>query len=192
MEMKRPIGILIKKEITNEANTNHNQVNINNIIQYALNNYVLDSFHGLPHWQRVERNGLLLAEREDGVDRFVVRLFAYLHDSCRMNDYEDIEHGIRAANMIEGIRDTLLKELTDTQFMQLKRACELHTTTVKVDDATINCCFDADRLDLGRCGITVDPRGMATQSGKFFAKNWEVFEALCKKEEKSQTYKRTE
>ena len=41
------------------------------------------SIHGPSHWRRVERNGLWLAERSSG-DVFVVRLFAWFHDSCRV------------------------------------------------------------------------------------------------------------
>ena len=36
---------------------------------------------------------------------------------------------------------------------------------------TIDACFDADRLDLGRVGITPDPNRMATEKGKEMAKN---------------------
>ena len=34
---------------------------------------------------------------------------------------------------------------------------------------TIDACFDADRLDLGRVGITPDPNKMATAKGKELA-----------------------
>ena len=37
-------------------------------------------------------------------------------------------------------------------------------------DITIDTCFDADRLDLVRCGIQPDPRGMATERGKELAR----------------------
>lgn len=37
-------------------------------------------------------------------------------------------------------------------------ACELHTSTITTDDATINTCFAADRLDLARVGYEPDPR----------------------------------
>src|SRR5262245_33584211 len=43
------------------------------------------SIHGPAHWRRVERNGLLLAERT-GADMEVVRLFALFHDSRRETD----------------------------------------------------------------------------------------------------------
>ena len=37
--------------------------------------------------------------------------------------------------------------------------------------ATIDACFDADRLDLGRVGIDPDPERMATERGKEIANN---------------------
>ena len=71
---------------------------------FVLLSWQMGDTHGLSHWQRVERNGLLLS-MQDGELRSdvcikVVRYFAYLHDSCRENDGEDVEHGVRAANMI--------------------------------------------------------------------------------------------
>ena len=54
---------------------------------------------------------------------------------------------------------------------QLKIACRLHTTTMKTGDPTIDACFDADRLDLWRAGITPDPEKLATEKGKQIAKN---------------------
>ena len=55
------------------------------------------------------------------------------------------------------------------EILQLKKACELHTTTLRTEDATVNACFDADRLDLGRVGITPNPDKMATAQGRIIA-----------------------
>lgn len=52
--------------------------------------------HGAPHWARVRKNGLVLAERT-GASRRVVSLFAFLHDSCRTDEGRDAKHGQRAA-----------------------------------------------------------------------------------------------
>ena len=59
---------------------------------------------------------------------------------------------------------------TDDQFRWLQEACRLHTTTHHTSNPTIDACFDADRLDLGRVGITPDPEEMATEKGKKLAK----------------------
>ena len=145
-------------------------VDINQIKQWAISHWTLGETHGISHWERVERNGLLLATPE--CDVTVIRLFAYLHDSCRENDGHDWEHGPRAAQMIVGIRETLLKDLTDDQFQLLQEACRLHTSTHCTGDPTIDACFDADRLDLGRVNIIPDPEKMASAKGKELAKQF--------------------
>ena len=124
--------------------------------------------HGLSHAQRVERFGLMLAEKTDA-DRDVIIWFAYLHDSQRTNDGYDNIHGPEAARFVDTIRNAFLQELNDTQIGQLKEACRLHTSTHRIGDITIDTCFDADRLDLPRVGIMPDPKRMATEQGAMFA-----------------------
>ena len=125
-------------------------------------------FHGIDHWDRVFNNGLLLITPE--VNPLVVGLFAYLHDSCRENDGQDLEHGPRAAEFIDTLRTTLLKDVSDEDIYLLKEACRLHTSTDKTGNPTIDACFDADRLDLERVGIIPDPERMATEKGKELAR----------------------
>lgn len=71
-------------------------------------------------------------------------------------------------------RNTLLQGLTDNEVEMLATACELHTTTLRTGNATIDICFDADRLDLWRCGIIPRPGKMATSIGAYYAKNINV------------------
>jgi uncharacterized protein len=52
----------------------------------------------------------------------------------------------------------------------LQEACRLHTSAHRTGNPTIDACFDADRLDLGRVGITPDPNKMATEKGKEMAR----------------------
>lgn len=139
-------------------------VDIEKVKQWAVSRWALGDLHGVSHWERVDRNGQMLATPD--CDLTVIRLFAYLHDSCRVDDSYDDQHGPRAAKMIVSLRKTLLKDLTDHQFELLQTACYLHTTAHSTGDPTIDVCFDADRLDLGRVGITPDPRKMATKRGK--------------------------
>ena len=143
-------------------------IDIEQVKQWAINRWTLGELHGISHWERVDRNGQLLATPD--CDLTVIRLFAYLHDSCRENDAHDINHGPRAAKMIESLRETLLKDLSVHQFKMLQEACRLHTTTHSTGNPTIDACFDADRLDLGRVGITPDPNKMATAKGKELAR----------------------
>lgn len=131
--------------------------------EYVMSRWKLGRTHGVSHWDRVRENGMKLLTEE--VDPVVVQCFAYLHDSCREDDWEDLGHGERAARWIMTLRNTFLKDLTDKQFEQLQTAIFYHTTEHKMDEPTVDACFDADRLDLWRCGIKPDPAKMATTQG---------------------------
>ena len=85
--------------------------------------------------------------------------------SCRLNEYEDPEHGPRAAVYAERLRFEKLIELSSHQFKLLTLACEGHTHELTVADITVASCWDADRLDLPRVGITPEPKYMATEVG---------------------------
>lgn len=149
-------------------------IDINQVKQWAVSRWTLGKTHGVSHWERVERNGMALATPE--CDITVIRLFAYLHDSCRVNDVYDEQHGPRAAELMVGLRNTLLKDLTDQQFETLQQACRLHTVAHSTGNPTVDACFDADRLDLGRVGVTPDPEKMATAKGKEMARQIQTTE----------------
>ena len=124
----------------------------------------LDGIHGEAHWTRVRNCGLRLAERT-GADPVVVELFALLHDSKRLNDGHDPQHGARAAQFAASLRGSLL-DLPDSAFELLRFACEYHTDGLTEADVTVQTCWDADRLDLGRIGIRPDPRRLCTLAAK--------------------------
>ena len=134
--------------------------------RYLINQFRLstESIHGPTHWKTVERIGLELAG-ETGADREVVRLFAWIHDACRENEFTDHDHGKRAAKLVEQLHGKYF-QLTEEQLEKLKYACTHHTDGDTIDDATIGTCWDADRLDLGRVGDIPDSRYMSTASGK--------------------------
>ena len=142
---------------------------VKEVRDYVKSRWTLGRTHGVSHWDRVYENGQKLLTPE--VNPLVVALFAYLHDSCRKNDGEDLYHGQRAAEWIETLRDSYLKDLTDEEFSLLKEACRLHTVKHKTGNPTIDACFDADRLDLWRVGITPDPKRLATEKGKEIARS---------------------
>ena len=125
------------------------------------------SIHGISHWDRVARNADALSTSD--VDSLVVKAFAYIHDVERINESDDWQHGPRAALLVDEIRSSVLGFLNDLEIEQLKEACRLHTLRHKTEDATVNACFDADRLDLGRVGITPNPDKMATETGRLLA-----------------------
>ena len=86
-------------------------------------------------------------------------------------DWADLDHGVRSADMLVTIRDTILKDFTDEEVSLLEKACRYHTTELRTGIPTIDVCFDADRLDLCRVGITPNPKLMASKEGAYYATN---------------------
>ncbi len=116
--------------------------------------------HGDAHWRRVAEAGLFLAERED-VNPHVVLLFAILHDCRRENDGHDPGHGPRAAALAEQIGHGPLGLAVD-ELATLAHAMREHDRGRVTADPLVGACWDADRLDLPRVGITPDPRLLST------------------------------
>ena len=141
-------------------------LNLPLILDTVLEGYALprDGFHGIAHWARVMDNGLLLAG-ETGADAEVVRLFALLHDSRRIGEGGDPDHGPRAAEFARTLRGTAF-DLDDASFLLLHRACAGHTIERTHPDVTIRTCWDADRLDLGRVGVAPDPAFLGTEAAR--------------------------
>lgn len=121
-------------------------------------------FHGRDHWLRVLQNGRLLAA-ETGANLRVVELFALLHDSCRENENADPLHGHRAAAFARDLRGRWF-DATDAEMDLLTLACELHSDGYTEADITVQTCWDADRLDLGRVGIRPSARYLCTEAAK--------------------------
>jgi uncharacterized protein len=151
-----------------------NEKNIEKVREFAFKHARTgeESIHGIDHWDRVARNGEAL--HVSGADMEVVLCFAYLHDVERESDAYDEEHGPKAAELIDQIRDTVLSFLDDKQIGLLKDACTFHTTVSKTGNPTIDACFDADRLDLPRAYIIPDPDRMATKEGAEKAKEMKL------------------
>jgi len=107
--------------------------------------------HGILHWARVQENAMRVAEA-NGADLEVVKLFALFHDSRRVNEHRDHGHGLRGGEFARTLRGELV-HLDDPRFDLLYEACRLHTDGLVEGDPTLQACWDADRLDLGRVGI---------------------------------------
>ena len=136
------------------------------LIQAILKQYQLSrqGIHGPVHWARVLENGRKLSALT-GARLEVVELFAVFHDSCRRNDDFDPEHGSRGAKLAGKLRGTYFN-LADVDFACLSAACRLHTSGLTDADVTLQTCWDADRLDLGRVGIKPHPKRLCTQAGR--------------------------
>jgi uncharacterized protein len=120
--------------------------------------------HGESHWRRVAEVGLELAHGIPGADERVVLLFALFHDCLRQSDDDDPEHGVRAAKLIADLPG-LAEPLNDEKRRELCEALADHDRGLTTTNPTIGCCWDADRLDLGRVGIEPDPELMSTAAG---------------------------
>jgi uncharacterized protein len=136
------------------------------ILRAILTGYPLPvrGAHGVVHWARVLENGLRLAAAT-GADAEVVTLFALFHDSRRVNEHHDPGHGLRGGELARSLRGTLV-HLNDARFGLLYEACRLHTDGLTGGDPTLLACWDADRLDLGRVGITPRPERLCTDAAR--------------------------
>ena len=120
--------------------------------------------HGISHWARLRTIGLRLAEHT-GADPTVVELFSVFHDACRTNEDRDANHGQRGAALATSLRGHVF-DLPGPAFALLVTACTDHTDRCTEGPATVQTCWDADRLDLGRVGIPPDPARLCTTAAK--------------------------
>jgi uncharacterized protein len=123
--------------------------------------------HGVAHWARVLENGIRLAPLT-GARLQVVRLFSVFHDSRRVNEDHDPNHGRRGAALAAALRGKLF-QMSDEDFELLRIACSEHTGGKTDGDVTVQTCWDADRLDLGRVGIRPRPKYLCTMAAKDLA-----------------------
>ena len=136
------------------------------LLDCILNQYALPAYgtHGLSHWARVLTYGRKLAETVPG-SLAVVELFAVLHDSKRVNEGTDHQHGQRGAEFAATLRGRYI-ELDDHQFDLLYTACAYHTDGLIHADPVIQICWDSDRLDLNRVGIKPNILRLCTATAK--------------------------
>ena len=120
--------------------------------------------HGISHFLRVRDNGLRLAERT-GARPQLVELFAFFHDSRRHNEGHDPGHGKRAVHLVRSLHGRFF-ELNPDDLALLEFACEFHTDGLLDGDVTVQTCWDADRLDLGRVGKRPSAHKLCTAAAK--------------------------
>lgn len=93
-------------------------------------------------------------------DLLVVELFAFLYDSCHWDDGSDLKHGERGAEFAYSVNGQLF-HLNSTQLDDLCFAIRHHSGGDVSTNATIQTCWDSDRLDLGRVGILPSAKYMS-------------------------------
>lgn len=120
--------------------------------------------HGPSHWARVRSHAFTIG-KATGADLLVVELFAFLHDSQRENEWIDLHHGSRAAEYASSLNRTFF-DLNGDQLDILCLAMCGHSDGGIHPDATIQTCWDADRLDLGRVGTKPKARYLYAEGAK--------------------------
>ena len=86
--------------------------------------------------------------KENGADIQVVEHFALVHDISRINENYDAHHGEQSAKFVNSYSKWL--NLDEHQLYLLTEACKYHSAGRIIPNVTIQTCWDADRLDLGR------------------------------------------
>lgn len=122
--------------------------------------------HGDKHWRAVAAAGIEIAGN-DFERRAVALAFGMIHDSQRLNDCWDPEHGLRAA--LWAMKSRSLAGLIGTESRDLvSRACLDHEKGGISTERSIGICWDADRINLWRVGICPDPSFFSVLRGSVF------------------------
>ncbi len=152
--------------MTHQYKLPNQKIDPSGLLAYLKSQFKIDwlGHHGVPHWARVRANGLMLAS-ETGASKHVVELFAYFHDSRRINEHQDHGHGKRGAILAQQLRGRFF-EATDDEMALLVQACNYHSDGLLDDEITVKTCWDADRLDLGRVNIVPEPRYLCTEAAR--------------------------
>lgn len=121
--------------------------------------------HGSQHWRAVATAGAAIAEATGGADPDVLFFFGLFHDSQRVSEGDDPEHGRRGGELAAELMPEL-GLLSDEQLGVLRVACELHTDADPTDDATLGACWDSDRINLWRVGTEPRASFLSTDEAK--------------------------
>jgi uncharacterized protein len=124
------------------------------------------AIHGVQHWKRVARLGRELVRETPGADLEVIEAFAALHDSQRLADRNDPEHGARAALLARELCREGVLDLDGDRLETLCYALHHHDRGEVTTSPTIGCAWDADRLDLPRVGIRPDAALLSTAAAR--------------------------
>lgn len=143
-------------------------VHLQPVLRAAMDRFQLGemSIHGPVHWLKVFQFATTLAKQTPNADLDVCQLFALLHDCERRNEGTDPQHGPRAADYAMQLHKQGLLPMSDEQMLLLCEACTYHASGRTSGDPTLGVCWDADRLDLPRVGMTIDKKYLSTMAAK--------------------------
>lgn len=136
------------------------------LLSYLKGQFRIDwyGYHGIAHWSRVRANGLMLAPHT-GANVHVLELFSFFHDAGRWNESHDHGHGTRGAQLAKALKGRFF-EASDDEMDLLVHACRFHSDGLDQGNVTVLSCWDADRLDLARVGVTPDSRYLCTPAAR--------------------------
>ena len=137
------------------------------LIETVVGQFQLDILgkHGLGHWARVFENGTRLA-REVGANENVIQLFALFHDSGRVHELADEGHGVRGSHLANELFFEFDMGISRDELIVLAEACATHTSQAFHKWPTIQCCYDADRLDLARVRVLPDRKRLGSDAAR--------------------------
>jgi uncharacterized protein len=138
------------------------------LFEFIKDHFVLSLFgiHGIIHWKRVYDNAMRIYQETPLANPTVLTYFAFLHDLGRRSDEIDRNHGRRSAEMVTYILQDKFLHLPEEELCLLVEAIRWHNAGMTEADITVQVCWDADRLDLGRVFIRPNPRYLCTPTAK--------------------------
>lgn len=138
------------------------------LLKFSRSYFSLDwfGFHGAGHWSRVYNNGRFICSHVPEADPLVVELFAWTHDLARVDENVDYVHGKNAADLIMKELQGRFFDLNKEQLRNLLTAVIHHSEDITNAPITIQCCWDSDRLDIGRVGIIPHADYLCTEIAK--------------------------
>ena len=96
----------------------------------------------------------------------MIELFSFLHDSQRLDDRRDRGHGARASEYARALNGTFF-DLNPSEISLLCKAITHHSAGKIETNVTIQSCWDADRLDLGRVGIKPSAEYLSNEAAQY-------------------------
>ena len=124
--------------------------------------------HGELHWRAVSQAGIEIAKLNGGRTE-IAMAFGLIHDSQRLCDDWDPEHGLRAAKWAsksKRLLDLIGKDGRDI----VAAAARDHEKGKVTQDRNIGTCWDADRINLWRVGLMPHADFFSVLKGDHFQK----------------------
>jgi uncharacterized protein len=100
-----------------------------------------------------------------GANWHVVELFAFFHDSRRLKEHVDDGRGACGTALASRLKGSVF-DATDEEMDLLHFACVHYSDGMTLGNTTLLTYWDADRLDLGRVGITLKGKYPGTEAAQ--------------------------